>query len=208
MTRTLSLAAILVLTLVTAGCHASYPSAPTDAAPVAFQLFFTRATGLSLVGASHQFLAYVLNSDGAFEDVTRETEWSSSDPLILRPSASRGFFSALAPGAAEVVARWRGFTSSTWIVVVRPGLVAFPFLGITLAEPLTVGERAQSVATLRHSATASEVVTDRATWTSSDPGVVTVDRGAVTAVAPGTAYITAAYDGLTATYGLSVRPRR
>ena len=43
-----------------------------------------------------------------------------------------------------------------------------------------------------------------ATWTSSDPSIVTVQNGVVTAVAPGTAVITAKADDATGTCTVTV----
>jgi hypothetical protein len=66
------------------------------------------------------------------------------------------------------------------------------------------GETVQMTATLRDSAGAE--LTDRAvTWTSSAPAIAAVDEsGAVTLIAPGTAIITAASEGITATSRLTV----
>ena len=69
-----------------------------------------------------------------------------------------------------------------------------------------MGGSARSVLRWNQSATTSDTVTELATWSSSDTRVVTVDRGLISAVAPGTAMVTASYNGQLAWYGLSIPP--
>jgi hypothetical protein len=198
-----------VIAIGTVACRASYPAAPTDdSVPVAFYVLHTQTFGFAAVGSTYSFLAYTLTSDGAYEDVTSRTTWVSSDAGVLRPGATVAAFAAVASGPVEVVARHREFVHSIPMFVIRPDRQPYPYLSISAGAPRTLGEASQAVARVQQSATVSQVVTDFATWASSNPGVATVNRGLVTAVSTGTTQITASYDGLSAFYNLSVRPRR
>ena len=160
------------------------------------------------VASQYFFRAYVLNSDGAYEDVTRDTAWSASDPAVLRLiNNATGNFITEAQGTAHVTGRYRQYSSSLVLVVIRPDVQGTPYIGISGGDPRIAGNTARAVATLYHP-TRAEVLTD-AIWRSSDPNVVTVDSsGLVTGVAPGTAQVSVSYDGVSAWYGLSVEPRR
>jgi hypothetical protein len=197
---------LVMASAILTGCTASYPTKPTKAPAVALQVHYNAATGFSTVGTSYSFSAYTLDRDGAYQNVTTLVAWSSSNSDVLQPTAS-WFFRAVAPGAAQVTARYGELESSVWMVVIHPELRAFPFVAVTTADPQVIGRQARSTATLRQSATASQVVTEAATWLSSDPTVATVDRGLITAVGAGTTQITVSYDDLSAWYWLSVRPR-
>jgi hypothetical protein len=196
---------VLGAALIATSCQASYPTQPTQAVPVALRVHYLTATGVEPVGTGRGFSAYLLNSDGAYENVTDRATWSSSDPTVLQRDA-HSFFRAVATGAAEIVARYTGLQSSVWVVVVQPESQAYPHLAIAPGDPHTLGQRAQAVATLRVSSSESLIVTDAATWSSTDTRVITVDRGAVTGVGPGTAQILVSYGGLSTWYGLSIQP--
>ncbi|MET0214081.1 MAG: Ig-like domain-containing protein [Vicinamibacterales bacterium] len=196
--------------VVSVSCKASYPTTPT-ASPVAFWVHYWTPVGLGSVGSIYAFSAFVLASDGAYEDVTARAVWSESDSQILIKSRSFTFpsavaYSAAAPGNVEIAAQYLGLRSSIVISVIRPDRRAFPNLGIAAVSPRVMGESARSVLRWNQSATISDTVTELATWSSSDTRVVTVDRGLISAVAPGTAVVTASYNGQLAWYGLSIPP--
>ena len=71
--------------------------------------------------------------------------------------------------------------------------------GVTPAPPsLVIGSNEQFVATASYSDNSSADVSSQATWSSDNTTVATVDStGLVTALAPGSANITAALSGLT-----------
>ena len=213
MHRVLAASLICVTTIAALACQASYPAAPTDSTPVGFQIYFSSAVGLASVGNTYRFSAYVLRADGAYENVTMQATWSSSDPAVLRPDVvTAGFppgaaFIAAAPGPADVIARYQGFLSSWPMQVIRSDRLVYPVLVITGVPPRMPGEKLQLGARINESATAFRVVTDIAAWSSSEAAIATVERGAVTAIAPGTVQITVADSGLSAFLRFSVYPR-
>lgn len=216
MHRVLSASLIGFTVIAAIACRASYPAAPTDSTPVGFQIYFRSPVGFASVGSSYRFDAYTLRADGAYEDVTMQATWSSSDPAVLRPNViTTGgfpgvFFVAAAPGSADVIARYQGFSSSLPMFAIRSDRLVYPRLSLTLPLVLswTPGQRGQAGARMEQSTTVSEAVTDLASWSSSDTEILTVDRGLLTAIAPGTVQIRASFNGLSAFFGISVHPRR
>ena len=83
--------------------------------------------------------------------------------------------------------------------------VIVPITGVTLDKTtgtLNVGDTETLVATVTPDNTTEDKTV---TWTSSDPAVATVANGVVTAVAPGTAIITATAADVSATYTVEVK---
>jgi trimeric autotransporter adhesin len=200
---------IILISIPLAACHASYPVGPTDPAPapVAFQVQYKTPLGFVSVGTSFSFGAYVLRSDGAYEDVTLRTTWSSTDPSVIRSTTGVGVFVASALGPADVVAQYERFTTTLSLFVTRTDRPVYPFVTVSAGAPRNIGDSFPATLTLRPSATSIQNVTDLAAWQSSDPSVLTVSpRGVVTAVGTGTAQITASYEGLSAWYAWSVPP--
>ena len=191
-----------------AGCEATYPASPSDPVPVVrLELLYRSATRDLAVGSNVSLIAYAVDADGVYRDVTPAATWLTSDRLILRPATfDSAAFTAIAIGTATITAVYQGATG-TLPVTVAPTRTA-PYLDLSPGDPFTVGAAAQARATLINSNAPSQTVTDFAAWTSSDPAVATVERGLVRAVSPGTAHITASYGGFTSRYALSIRPRQ
>jgi uncharacterized protein YjdB len=154
-----------------------------------------------LVGESAQATAVVRDAGGAALS-GRPVTWTSSAPAVATVDAS-GAITAVAPGAAVVTATSEG-VAGTAALTVAPVPVAA--VEVTLgAASLEVGETTTATAVVRDSA--GGALAGRAvTWTSSAPAIATVDAsGAVTAVAPGTATLTATSEGVAGTAALTVR---
>lgn len=156
------------------------------------------------VGGVAPFAALLLWSDGRETDVSEEAIWHSSDPEVATLGADR-LAMGLAPGTATITAERLGLRSSGATVTVRgPDLLA-----ISLDPPALSwcpGSRATASLTAagRHADGSTVDLTELATWASDDETIATVSnergsRGVVAARAtvPGTARITATYDGIT-----------
>lgn len=206
-----------LLALLVAGCNASYPFQPSHPVPTTLQIHYQTPMGPALVGQSFAFTAYIVNSDGGFQDVTAKATWLSLNTNVVRLTASPSGFTAIAPGVADLSATYEGVGDILPVTVIEADR-QFPILAITLVSsgfgpptaPRVVGQMAPVSATLRITATQSQNVTSQAMWSSSDPGVVTVTPGGssaiLRAVGAGTAVITATFDGFTASYGISIQP--
>ncbi|MDE6580561.1 MAG: Ig-like domain-containing protein, partial [Ruminiclostridium sp.] len=132
------------------------------------------------------------------EDATDKTvTWTSSDEKVATVDEN-GKVTAIAAGAATITAK-AGDKSATCEVT-----VTVPVTGITLDKTelsLEKGESAELTAAVE-----PEDATDKTiTWTSSDEKVATVDEnGKVTAIAAGTATITAKAGDMSATCSITV----
>ena len=206
MNRSLRIVLVSIMCVAAAGCAASYPTQPTQAAPVS--LFITQgARGRVNINSSASYQAFIVNTDGAFENVSGLATFESSDTGVAR-SNSRASFIGVAAGIATITARHAGLTASVPMVVVDPRIVIFPRLSINITGPSRIGGQAQTAAGLQRSASQNEDVTLLVTWRSENPNVATIaQNGVITGVGIGTTMITAAYDGLIDWYWLSINPQ-
>jgi hypothetical protein len=137
---------------------------------------------------------------------------TSSNTAVARVLGDR-LVTAVGPGTAEISATFQGRTSSVPMTVV-PADRTCPYLSIEGLTQVRMGElhivRARQYLQLPGDgpmATAMMDVTDLAAWTSSSPGVATVERGSVTATAVGTTQVMATFGGTSVTASVSVHPR-
>ncbi len=124
--------------------------------------------------------------------------WTVSHPEVAEVQGNRVVVRG--PGEASVQAEWEGERVSFRVVVTLDTQLSF----VDAPESLRVGEaRALSVV-----ARAGEQPVDVGplTWSTSAPEVVRVDGGTVTAVLPGTAWVTARARGASAMLELEVVP--
>ena len=172
------------------------------------------ATGTGTNNANaFPFIAYTIDSDGAFEHVSNRATWSSSDDSIAQPLAGgvsavgSKQYRANSPGTAEAIARFEGLEARAPLMVVPAAvLTRTPRIDLTwagLSSPITVGSVSRATAFMRPS---NENVSGAASWTSSDPSVATVEGGLIRAISRGTTIITANVDGQVDWFWLSVVP--
>ena len=186
-----------------AGCSADYVASPTAAPQLAsIQIHYSRPHTFIAPGSSLSFILFAVSTDGVMENVTGRASWSTSDSRVIQAGAG-GSVRAAAEGAADVIATYEGRTSTARVLVLRDRF--FPYLELIPASTHQVGVESRAVATYVPGSI-RQAVTNEASWTSSDPGVVTVERGVVIGRSPGTAAITAIFNGLTSTYYVSIPP--
>jgi len=204
MNRTAHTCALALAILTVCGCKASFPTQPTAATVVGFQVQYTITGGTLQPGGAFQTLwALTVDSDRVYRNVTSGTIWVSSDPTVVQvmsPGAVRG----LKAGVAQVSASYGGFADSLLVRVEQ--FPPYPFLSFMMGDPRVPDRTVMARVSLVTGPSRSEDVTQAATWYSSNPQVATVDHGVVTSVSPGNTEITATYDGLSRTYHVSVLP--
>lgn len=187
------------------GCKANFPESPTPAPTVAaIQLHYNSPHVFILPGSTVSLTLYALNTDGVFENVTSRGSWSSINPNVaaVTPGQARGGLG----GSADVIASYGGQTTTARIEVHFEGQPQI--LSLWPHGTTNVGLTSDARAILGEDSRNPQDVTAQAQWTSSDPSVFTVTAGHVTSMAPGTASITATYQGATAKYYASVPPLR
>ena len=171
----------------------SSPSGSSPTAPAPARVDIGQVAASVQQGATGSASAQVFGSGGAAMGAgTYTLAWRSSNPAAVTVDQRSGAYRAAGPGAAWIVAT-AGSARDSVRVTVAPTVAAVDIAGSDLT--LDVGDPARAL-------TASVLDSNRQpmqrplTWSSSDPGVASVDgNGRVTPVGSGTAQITATADG-------------
>ena len=201
--------------------------------PIATGLTITPASASVKVGGTQQFTAMLIYDDGTSKTQTTGVSWTTSDGTIASISSggggpggggpggggnNAGLATGVGAGTAKITATYGTFTATASLAVTAATAKA---LVVTPATASIVVNATQAlVATLVYDDGTTSVVTASADWTSSDAAVATVTGstpgggpggggpgnggGTVTALAIGTATITATYSGLSGTATLTV----
>ncbi len=157
-------------------------------------------------GGTEQFTATGTYSDKSTQDLTSQVTWASattSVATISNASGSQGLATGVKAGTSSISAALDGVTGSTVLTVTSATLVS---IAVTPANTdLPAGETEQFTATGTLSDNSTEDLTSQATWTSSDTTWATISNtGLATAVSPGPVTISAAFDGITGSTGLTI----
>ena len=152
-------------------------------------------SSLALKQGDTATLAATVNPSNATD---KTVTWSSSNPSVATVSGGR--VTAVAEGTATITAR-AGSVEATCLVTVSGKTISVTdvFLNQTSLS-IKVGDST----TLYASVNPSNATDKTVTWSSSNPSVATVSEGRVTAIAAGTATITAAAGGKTASCVVTV----
>jgi uncharacterized protein YjdB len=156
-----------------------------------------------MVGQTFQLGAETLDGSGNVLS-GRPISWSSSNTSIATVNSS-GMVTALAPGAVIITAASEGRSA---VATVTISLVPVVSVTVTPATAdLVVGQTTQLTAQLKDEA--GSILSGRAvTWSTNRSTVATVtSEGLVTAIAAGTATITASSEGRFANASITVSPR-
>ncbi len=162
------------------------------------------------VGEQVEFNATAVFESGIKIDVTKKSEWASSDKDIAK--VDEGIATGISLGSSTIIAIFSlngvgGNTGSVGLDVV-PKFPTFESLAIYGSDKVIAGitEQLYSVATLSNGKT--YLVNDRVNWTSSNPAIATVNAlGAVTGIVKGDVIITATAkndSGVAATHNMTV----
>ena len=148
------------------------------------------------VGEKKQMSATISPAEATDQTIT----WSSSNKSVATIS-TQGLVTAIAEGTTTIKARAGGKTSAC-IVTVRKEIIAVTSITLDKSSlALVKGESETLVATVNP----SNATHTKVSWTSSNPGVATVDsEGKVNAIANGNATITAQVDDIKASCPVTV----
>jgi trimeric autotransporter adhesin len=130
----------------------------------------------------------------------RPVAWSSDNDLIATVSQS-GEVTGVLPGTAKITATSGGKSASAAVTVTLTPVGTVTVDPSSLA--LTVGKTGTLTATVRD-ANGTELANRPVSWSSSDTRIATVSGGVVTAVAPGSATITATSEGKSGSAAVTV----
>ena len=164
-------------------------------APVVLEKITLNKTEMSLYLDETGQLTYTLTPDNA-DGIT--VTWASKDPSVA--TVADGVVKPVAVGQTVVSAEASGKRAECTVNVLRRYVPVTSVVVTPSTLEIKEGETATLVATLLP----EDSDLREATWTSSDQSVVTVQNGVVTAVAPGTAVITAKADDASGTCTVKV----
>lgn len=152
------------------------------------------------VGGTASLTASNTNPDGTTGDITNQVTWSSSNNAIATINTS-GVVTGVTVGSVTITATLYGVSATTTLTV-TPWTLALTPAAATMS---TTGVQQFTAARINADGRVS-VVTSLATWSSSNTAVATVNSttGVVTAVAAGSATISATYSGVTSSTALTV----
>lgn len=153
-------------------------------------------------GSYKLFTATGTYSDGTRNEIRNQVTWSSTSTAVAKVSHS-GLVTAVAAGTATITAT-QGSLSGKTVLTVTPLTLS----SISVTHPnqsMPAGVTQQFRATGIYSEGTISDITAKVTWSSSNPSVATVNKsGLVTAVAAGTATITATFGGISGNTVLKV----
>jgi hypothetical protein len=159
------------------------------------------------IGATRQFAATAIFTDGSTMDVTSVVTWSATninagnpDATLSNAADSRGLATATAVGSATITATYppAGPSGSTILTVTPAALVS---IAVTPASPsLPAGTAQQFAATGMYTDGTTQDLTTSVTWSSNAPTVLSVSAstaagpiGLGSALTPGSAVVSATY---------------
>ena len=156
-----------------------------------------------VVGNTVRARATMRNSDGQ-EVVDRLPAWLTLTPAVVSVTQD-GDITALQPGTGQIRAS-SGTAASDVIVIVQNPLAGKISLARDTATVLLPGGAMQGIVAVTDGA-GRPLINPAVVWTTLQPAIATVNvAGLVTAIASGTAVITASIDGLADTLTVVVRP--
>jgi YVTN family beta-propeller protein len=163
-------------------------------------------------GLTEALQATGIYTDNSTHDLTSSVTWSSSVSTVASVSSvpgSNGLIATAAPGSTTITATLGGISASTNLTVTAATLVS---LGVTPANAsIAKGLKSQFTAIGTYTDSSTQILTAQVQWSSSDPTVATVSNalgydGLGIGLAPGSATITAALAGVSASTVLNVTP--
>jgi uncharacterized protein YjdB len=151
---------------------------------------------------SQQFQAIGTYTDGSTHNVTGQVSWTSSNTAVATIGGS-GRAKALTPGSTTITATLGSISGSSTLNVSNATIVSISVTpsGRTIAP----GTRLTFAATGVFSDHTTQVITRDCTWASDNHAVATVGAGGTaTAIGPGTANISATFNGVSGMAPLNV----
>src|SRR5690348_3987878 len=149
------------------------------------------------IGGTQQLTATARDADGAVL-TGRTVSWSSSSPGVA--SVAAGKVTALSGGSATITATVDGRSSSAALTV----KAAVAKVTLPAAPATFLVNQGISFAAVVTDASGNVLTGRTVTYTSSNTSVATVLDGMVTAVAPGTATITATCEGVSGSVTVTI----
>jgi len=158
------------------------------------------------LGTTQQFKATGTYTDDSTKDVTSVVTWSSSlasVAVISNNAGSNGLATSAGEGTTNITANSGAISGATTLTVAMPALVS---IAIAPTNPsILIGATQQFTATGTYTDSSSKDLTSSVTWSSDAMSVASINAsGLATAVAPGSAHISASSGSVTNSTTLTV----
>ncbi len=200
-------------TTVTASYKSVLGSTGLTVNPAVLQsISITPVNGSVAAGLTLQYTATGHYSDSSTQDLTALASWASSNTAaatLSNASGSQGLATGIAVGTATISASYKSVVGSSGLTVTPAVLqsIALTPVNASLAAGLTL----QYTATGKYSDSSTQDLTAVASWASSNTAAATISndagsQGLATGVAVGTATISASYQSVLGSTGLTVTP--
>ncbi|OMF35861.1 hypothetical protein BK133_10455 [Paenibacillus sp. FSL H8-0548] len=158
---------------------------------------------LTIGSDDKELTASVAPKTGGTLEVTEEAKWVSANEKIV--TVNKGVLSPVSAGKTTVTVSYKGVTASI-DVVVRSAYQSIKLSPEKEYHMLLQDAPLQVTAEVLSNSNVTDLVTNKAVWTSSNVVVATVYEGKVTPKAVGTTKITAAYMGISRSIDITVYP--
>ena len=156
------------------------------------------------LGATQQFTATGVYTDGSTQDLTGTATWSSSTTVVAAVNSS-GLAAGLFQGTATIQVNSGSLSASATLSVAAPALVSIAVNPATATVALGTSQQYQAIGTYSDGNT--QDVTTLVAWSSTVSTVATVSgTGLALGVSQGTTTLTATFESIAATVPLTVGP--
>jgi uncharacterized protein YjdB len=155
-------------------------------------------------GITQQFTGTGSFSDGTSLDISTQIAWNSSRMDVATISSS-GLATSIRAGFSIITAAYQGISENTTLTVASADLTS---ISVTPQDPSAVQGATQQFTSIGNYADGTSWdITSQVVWRTSNISVATVDSdGLATAIAPGTATITATSGNISGSADLTVTP--
>jgi hypothetical protein len=180
----------------------------TVIAPTLDSILVTPKTTTTPLGINQHFQATGFFSDGSNQDLTRVASWSSSDNNVaVLDGKDSGRALTITAGTAMISATFDGLSDSATLQVETPALTALNIYPANKLSPRATSFNYRAIADYNNNT--SVVVTEQATWSSSDTATASIsnaadEQGLARTIKAGNTTITASFSGLTSSTQLDV----
>jgi hypothetical protein len=140
-------------------------------------LVVTGDPSFTFIGQTHQFTATATFQNGAVRNVTKQAQWSSTNPGVA--TVTEGLVRVESFGDTQISATFRDVTSAVSSVTARAPAVPEVPASIAIAGPAEIapGSVTQFTATGRYADGSTRDITSTATWGSDDASMLRHSAG-------------------------------
>jgi len=154
------------------------------------------------IGATQQFTATGIYTDGSTQDLTSSVTWSTSASVVSTINGS-GLAAGLFEGVATIQASFGSANANTNLNVSVPALASIAISPAGVTIPNGTSQQYQAIGTYTDGSTQN--VTNLVSWTSTITGVATVNNsGLALALSQGATTVTASFESISASVPLTV----